>query len=1137
MNTWTGKFLSWLWLALLIALFDQPLRSAPLAISSQPANQNILVSSNASFAVTTTGGQGVISFRWTFNGTNLTNNARISGATNTNLIITGIVAADAGVYRVNVTDNHGSLASSNAALTVLFPPAITSQPGNQSIVQGSNAIFSVVATGTTPLVYQWLKNGTNLSDGGNISGASSATLSLTNIQADDAGLYSVIFTNNYGAATSSVATLTVLFPPTVPSSPSELWVAVGDTAYFGSSASGTSPFHFQWQRNGTNLANGGRYTGASETAWTGQTMAISGVGMGDADVYQVVVTNQYGQATSPPVTLNVGYPPMSLSIDPYNQNAWLGGTATITAWISGTPPFTFHWKKDGVDIPADGRINPTNTPLVISPVVASDAGSYTITYVENRYGRLIASGFYGNLTVILPPNITSHPQSQTVAAGSNATFTVSATSANGALSYQWRFNGTNLASATAAALTLTNVQSVQAGGYEVVVNNFGGAVTSSVAQLTVNPSAPWFITPPQSQGVPIGKTTTFSAVARGSAPLNYEWRFNGLPIPGATTTNLTITNATPENSGAYALIVTNLFGSVTGAVTLAVQNPVNIIRQPANLTTFTGSNVNFSATVVGTSPSLQWYFNGSPLTDGGRISGSATLNLSIANVQPGDAGKYFIKATNVWSTATSRTAALMLLDGLAPSVRFVNVSNPAPAAPYLDWATAATNIQDAIDAAVAGDTILVTNGIYSSGGRTVYGISTNRVTVDKAVTLKSVNGPAYTVIRGLTSQSLSGMRCVYLTNGASLIGFTLTNGSTPTRTGDTFRDLSGAGVWCEDTSSIISNCIITSCRGYSYAGGAYQGTLYNCVLTNNQTSETKLGDGGGVYASVVYRSTLVGNVGTAGGGACASTLIDCLLIKNFGYTKGGGASDSTLINCTVVSNQLYTQLFTAPGGGVSGGSILNSIVYSNIALLAPNWTNSFVAHSCLTPAPTIGFGNVTNNPAFVNLPGGNLHLQPASPCINSGNNTFVASDTDMDGNPRIAGGTVDIGAYEFQSPASTLSYAWAQRYGLPTDGSADNADTDGDQVSNFAEWQSGTIPTNSASVLQLASPALTNNPSGMKVTWQSVSGITYHLQRSSDLADGFSLIASNLVGQVGSTSYTDATATNSSPYFYRVGVQ
>ena len=139
----------------------------------------------------------------------------------------------------------------------------------------------------------------------------------------------------------------------------------------------------------------------------------------------------------------------------------------------------------------------------------------------------------------------------------------------------------------------------------------------------------------------------------------------------------------------------------------------------------------------------------------------------------------------------------------------VDENSASPSPPYTNWATAARVIQDAVDAAVPGDEILVTNGIYATGGRAVGGsVLANRVVVDEPVSLRSVNGSQFTVIRGYqvpgTTNGDGAIRCVYLASGASLSGFTLTNGATRmVQAGwPPFLESSGGGVSCESTNAV-----------------------------------------------------------------------------------------------------------------------------------------------------------------------------------------------------------------------------------------------------------------------------------------------------------------------------------------------
>jgi len=526
----------------------------------------------------------------------------------------------------------------------------------------------------------------------------------------------------------------------------------------------------------------------------------------------------------------------------------------------------------------------------------------------------------------------------------------------------------------------------------------------------------------------------------------------------------------------------------------------------------------------------------------------------------------------------------MIFIGNASATTFyvdVNSTNPTP--PYTNWSTASTDIQRAVDASSDGDLILVTNGIYRTGGRVVYGSLTNRVAINKAVTVQSVNGPTATLIQGYkvagTITGNNAVRCVYLTNNAVLVGFTLTNGACRS-SGNILQEQSGGGIWCESSTSIVSNCTLSGNTASIYGGGACGGILLNCTIISN-TCPYAEGEGSAIYngmisncivignqayqgAAAIYQSTAYGSVISSNSGvAVHSVLIGCLATANFSgpiYCTnyncifawnsrgmfygiaynclvisntsffGGGAEYGSLYNCAVIGNVAHNN-----GGGVYAAAAFNCIIYGNSAPSGSNYYGSTLNYCDTTPLAS-GLGNITNDPAFVSLAGGDYHLQSNSPCINAGNNAAVTSTNDYDGNPRIVGGTVDIGAYEYQTPSSILSYAWAQQYGLPTDGSADFLDSDGTGLNNWQKWIAGLNPTNAASVFELQTPAVT--VTNATLTWSSVTNVTYYVQRSSDLSSpNFSSIQSNLVGQAGFTSYTDTSATNGFNYYYRVGVQ
>ncbi len=479
-----------------------------------------------------------------------------------------------------------------------------------------------------------------------------------------------------------------------------------------------------------------------------------------------------------------------------------------------------------------------------------------------------------------------------------------------------------------------------------------------------------------------------------------------------------------------------------------------------------------------------------PTADSSVFSGD--LNVTI----------YYLPGTTGWGT-TFGGRPTALWNPHAATIRYVNVNGTAPTSPYTNWATAAATIQDAVDVALDGDQILVINGIYQAGGRATSGSLTNRVAVTKAVTVSSVDGPAVTLIKGYQvpgiTNGVGAIRCVYLTNGAVLLGFTLTNGATSGN---------GGGLYCESINAFASNCVVAGNSSASVGGGTYQGTLNNCIVS--------------------------GNTAFIGGGAAYSTLNNCVLVSNSASFVGGGAENGILNNCTIVGNWALSG-----GSGTDYSYLNNSIVYYNQG--SEEAYNSFSTNCCISNWRFFGIINsFSNAPVFVDLAGGNLRLQSNSPCINAGINTSVTSPTDLDGNPRVQGGTVDVGAYEFQTPGSVISYQWLQQFGLPTDGSADFVDSDGDGLNNWQEWRARTDPNDASSVLKLAPPVF--YPWGVRVWWLSPGGVAYFIQRSTNLlaTPAFTTIQTNIVGQSGWAGYDDydkVQPAGGGSVFYRVGVQ
>ncbi|MGA8367854.1 MAG: immunoglobulin domain-containing protein, partial [Candidatus Acidiferrales bacterium] len=205
---------------------------------------------------------------------------------------------------------------------------------------GQTAAFSVVATGTAPLSYQWQENDAN------IAGATSASYTTSATTTSESGsTFTVVVSNSAGSATSASATLTITsgaVAPTITTQPASQTVTAGQTATFSVVAAGTAPLSYHWQKNGANI------TGATATSYTTPATASSDSG----STFDVVVSNTAGTITSAAATLTVTAAAVAPTIttQPTNQTVTAGQTATFSVVAAGTAPLSYHWQKNGANI-------------------------------------------------------------------------------------------------------------------------------------------------------------------------------------------------------------------------------------------------------------------------------------------------------------------------------------------------------------------------------------------------------------------------------------------------------------------------------------------------------------------------------------------------------------------------------------------------------------------------------------------------------------------------------------------------------------------------------------------------------------------------------------------------------------------
>jgi hypothetical protein len=331
-------------------------------IITQPMNVTVNAGGTASFAISATG-SAPLNYFWQRNGMD------IAGATNSTYTTNNVQLTDSGSqFSCVVSNAYGTTNSQAATLTVVpVPPAIIQQPTNVTVNAGQPATFSVTATGTAPLYYQWQFGGVA------IAGATSSSYTIAYTVATNAGSYSCVVSNSVWSTNSQAATLTVNVAPTITVQPANVTVYPGQPATFSVSATGTAPLYYQWQFGSVAIA------GAMSSSYTIVSTAATNAGS-----YSCVVSNIAGSTNSQVATLTVNSAP-TITVQPANVSVQVGQPATFSVLAVGTAPLYYQWQFG-----SNAIAGATNSSYTIASTVETNSGSYSCV-VSNAYGSVTSS--------------------------------------------------------------------------------------------------------------------------------------------------------------------------------------------------------------------------------------------------------------------------------------------------------------------------------------------------------------------------------------------------------------------------------------------------------------------------------------------------------------------------------------------------------------------------------------------------------------------------------------------------------------------------------------------------------------------------------------------------------------------------
>ncbi len=411
----------------------------------------------------------------------------------------------------------------------------------------------------------------------------------------------------------------------------------GQTVTLSVNAGGTAPFQYQWYKNGVAIASA-----------TGPTYVLSKITTANAGSYYATVGNSAGSAASDTAVLTIiNAVAPSFSTQPLAKTVVAGNPVTFAAVAKGTPSPTYQWKKNGVTI-----AGATSSSYTITKVSTASPGSYTVV-ATNSAGAATSNAAV--LAVNTVPVFTTQPPSRSTTVGASVTL-VAPASGTPTPTYQWKKSGVAITGATASSYTISSVISTSAGSYTVVASNSAGATTSNTATLTVTVAPTVTAQPTGGKTINMGSPFTLTAAASGAGTVTYQWKKDGVSIPGATSSTYSVVSAAVSDSGDYTFTAKNAAGSVTSNATI-----MNVLFTPADFNGNRQSDIVWQNTT--TNQIGLWVMNKNTV--------ASTMILKTLPVNWRAAGTIVLNSTGqsnvlLQNTATGEVDAL-LMNGTTPS--------------------------------------------------------------------------------------------------------------------------------------------------------------------------------------------------------------------------------------------------------------------------------------------------------------------------------------------------------------------------------------------------------------------------------------------------------------------------------------